>query len=72
MTRAVDIEVTPNIGSYSLKLALIIFFLRGGVSKLVIRDNFNSFKLIEIKDFLWKKDIKLEFILEKSQWWGSF
>ena len=42
VTWAVHIEVTPDIGSYSLKLALIRFFSRRGVSKLVISDNFKS------------------------------
>ena len=64
VARAVHIEVTPDVGSYSLKLALIRFFSRRGVSKLIISDNFKSFKSIEIKDFLRKKDIKWEFILE--------
>ena len=72
VTRAVHIEVTPDVGSYSLKLVLIRFFSRRGVSKLVISDNFKSLKSIEIKDFLPKKDIKWEFILEKSPWWGGF
>ena len=72
VTRAIHIEVTPDVGSYSLKLALIRFFPRRGVSKFVISDNFKSFKSIEIKDFLRKKDIKWEFILEKSPWWGGF
>ena len=72
VTRAIHIEVTPDVGSYSLKLALIRFFSRRGVSKFVISDNFKSFKSIEIKDFLRKKDIKWEFILEKSPWWGGF
>ena len=72
MTRVAHIEVTPDVGSYSLKVALIRFFSRRGVSKLVISDNFKSFKSIEIKYFLRKKDIKWEFILEKSPWWGGF
>ena len=55
MTRAVQIQVRPVVGSYSLKLALIRFFSRRGISKLVISDNFKSFKSIEIKDFLRKK-----------------
>ena len=42
VTWAVHIEVTPDIGSYSLKLALIRFFSKRGVSKLVISDNFKS------------------------------
>ena len=68
----VHIEVTPDVGSYSLKLALIRFFSRRGVSKLAISVNFKSFKSIEIKDFLRKKDIQWGFILEKSPWWGGF
>ena len=70
--RAVHVEVTTDVGSCSLKLAIIRFFSRRGVLKLVISDNFKSFKSIEIKDFLRKKDIKWEFILEKSPWWGGF
>ena len=54
MTRAVHTEVTPDVGSYSLRLALIRFFSRRGVSKLIISDNFKRFKSIEIKDFLGK------------------
>ena len=42
VARAVHIEVTPDVGSYSLKLALIRFFSRRGVSKLVISDNFKG------------------------------
>ena len=72
MTKAVHIEATPGVGGYSLKLALIRIFSRRGVSKLVISDNFKNFKSIEIKDFLRKKDIKWEFILEKSPWQGGF
>ena len=57
MTRAVHIEATPDAGGYSLKLALIRFFSRRGVSKLVISDNFKNFKSIEIKDFKWEKTL---------------
>ena len=52
VTRAVHTEVIPEVGSYSLKLALIRFFLKRAVSKLVISDNFKGFKFIEIKYFL--------------------
>ena len=52
VTRAVHIEVIPDVGSCSLKLALIRFFSRRGVSKLVISDNFKAFKSIEIKYIL--------------------
>ena len=72
VTMTVHIEGTPDVGSYSLKLALIRFFSRRGVSKLAISVNFKSFKSIEIKDFLRKKDIQWGFILEKSPWWGGF
>ena len=58
VARAVHIEVTPDVGHYSYKLALIKFFSRRGVSKLVISDNFKSFKSIETKGFLRKKDTK--------------
>ena len=54
MTRVVHTELTPDVGRYSLRLALIRFFSRRGVSKLIISDNFKRFKPIEIKDFLGK------------------
>ena len=38
VTRTVHIEVTPDVRSYSLRLPLIRFFSREGVSKLVISD----------------------------------
>ena len=72
MARAAHIEVTPGVGRYSLKLALIRFFSRRGVLKLAISDNFKNFRFIEIKAFLLIIDIKWEYILEKSQSLGGF
>ena len=72
MARAVHIEVTPDAGRYSHKLALIRFFSRRRVLKLAISDNFKNFRFIEIKVFLRKKDIKWEYILEKFPSWGGF
>ena len=54
--RAVHIEVTPDVGSYSLKLTLIRFFSRRGVTKMVISDNFKSLSNpFKLKTFYGKK-----------------
>ena len=72
MTRAVHIEVRPVAGSYSLKLALIRFFSRRGISKLVISVNLRVLNPLKLKAFYGKKDIKWEFVLEKFPWSAGF
>ena len=70
VTRAVHIELTPNLGSTCLILALRRFISRRGLPNLVISDNFKSFKAREVKYYLKENRVKWTFILEKSPWWG--
>ena len=39
--------------------------------KLVISDNFQTFKSAELKNFLQSNGIEWELILEKSHWWDG-
>ena len=53
-------------------LALRRFLAKRGRTKLIISDNFKTFKSTELKNFLRNNSIEWEFILEKSPWWGGF
>ena len=66
VTRAVHLELTPNVSTYSLILALKRFIYRRGSAKLIISDNFKSFKSVQLKEFLRNHDIRWQFILERS------
>ena len=72
VTRAVHLELTPDVSAHSLLLALRRFNSRRGHAKLFISDNFKSFKSVDIKNYLRKHNFKWKFILEKSPWWGGF
>ena len=72
VTRAVHIELTPDMGAHSLILALRRFISRKGTVKLIISDNFKSFKSALLKSYLRNHNISWKFILEKSPWWGGF
>ena len=71
-TRAVYLELTPDVGVHSLILAVRRFISRNGTPKLFISDNCTSFKSKNTKNYLRKVDINWKFILEKSPWWGGF
>ena len=71
-TRAVYLELTPDVGVHSLILAMRRFISRNGTPKLFISDNSKSFKSEDIKSYLRKVNINWKFILEKSPWWGGF
>ena len=71
VTRAVHIELTPDMGAYLLILAHR-FISRKGTVKFFISDNFKSFKSALLKSYLRNHSISWKFILEKSPWWGEF
>mgnify|MGYP001800046040 FL=1 len=72
VTRASNIELTTDQGLQSVILALRRFLAKRGRTKLIISDNFKTFKSTELKNFLRNNSIEWEFILEKSPWWGGF
>ena len=71
-SRAVHLELTPDLGHVALIRALRRFFSRRGVSTLIISDNFKSFKAQTVKNFITANNISWEFIVELSPWWGGF
>lgn len=64
--------MTTNVSATTLILALRRFFLRRGLPRLFISDNFKSFKAEDVKNFMRNNRISWKFILEKSPWWGGF
>ena len=56
-TRAVYLELTPDVGVHSLILAVRRFISSNGTPKLFISDNFKSFKSKDIKSYLRKANI---------------
>ena len=72
VTRAVHLELTVDVNSQSVILALRRFIGRRGIPRLFVSDNFKSFKSTDVKSFCTKKGIHWKFILERSPWWGGF
>jgi len=71
-SRAVHLELGPNMKSPSFIRAFERFKSRKGTPKLVINDNFKTFKSTEVKKYFSKLGIRQKFILPSSPWWGGF
>ena len=54
VTRAVHLEVTVDVNSASVILALRRFIARRGMPRLLVSDNFKSFKSLDVKVFCCK------------------
>ena len=61
VTRAVHLEITSSQGQHSLILAIRRFISRRGRCKLIISDNFKTFKSDEVKNYLRNNSISWEF-----------
>ena len=72
ITRAVHSEITSSEGQHSLILAIRQFISGRGSYNLVISDNFKTFKSEEVKIYLRNDFTGLDFILDRSPWWGKF
>ena len=66
------LELTTNVCTDSVILAIRRFIGRRGKPNHIISDNFKSFKAPTLKSFLAHQRIKWSFILERSPWWGGF
>ena len=66
------IELTSDVSSNSLILALRRCFIRRRTPSQIISDNFKTFKAVAIRNFIRFNRIQWEFILERSPWWGGF
>ena len=64
------IELTSDVSSNSLILALRRCFSRRRTPSQIISDNFKTFKAVEIRNFIRFNRIQWEFILKRSPWWG--
>ena len=71
-TRAIHLELTPDMSTLAVIRAIQRFIYRKGYPRRFISDNFKSFKSSELKNFLRKHLIEWRFILELSPWWGGF
>ena len=68
-TRAVHIELTPDL---SVKSFILAYILRCGIPENISSDNFKTFKGVEVQNVMRYLQIKYNFILEESPWWGGF
>ena len=71
-TRAVHIELTPDLSVKSFLPAFRSIISRCGIPENIISDNFKTFKAVEVQNFMRYLRIKWNFILEKSPWWDGF
>ena len=71
-TRCIHLELTPDMSTPALILALRRFLSRKGYPEKFISDNFKTFKSVVLKKFVRLKRINWEFILDRSPWWGGF
>ena len=62
-TRAIDIELTPDLSVKSFLLAFRRFISRCGIPENIIGDNFKTFKAVEVQNFMRYLRIKRNFIL---------
>ena len=82
-SRAIHLELIPNMNSTSFKNSMIRFVSTRGVPHCMISDNAKSFKKTAkdldciitrspTKEFIDDNNIIWLFYLEKSPWWGGF
>ena len=71
-SRAVHLELVPDMKSSAFIRAFERLVSRKGVPKFVISDNFKTFKSTQVKSFLAQQGIQQHFILPASPWWGGF
>ena len=70
-TCAAHIELTPHLSIKSFLLAFRRFISGYGIPEN-IRDNSKTFKAVEVQNVMRYLQIKWNFTLEKSPWWGGF
>ena len=82
-TRAVHIELTPNLTTAAFIRCLRRFVARRGIPQLFISDNAKTFKAASAQlakifsdpdtiSFMLRQKIEWKFNLEKAPWWGGF
>ena len=71
-TRAVHLELTPDLTAKSFLRLLKRFFGRRGIPNLFIQDNRKTFKDSEVQKFVLNKNINWNFNVPTASWWGGF
>ena len=72
LSRAVHLELVPNLGAEALQRALERMFSRRGRASIILSDNFKTFKAKEIADFASRIGVNWRYNLEATPWWGGF
>ena len=74
VTRAVHLEVVPNLAAPSFICALKRFISRRGIPNLIISDNGTCFKNEQVRfsEELTRMNISWKFNIAASPWWGGF
>ena len=82
-TRALHLEIVPNLSCEAFLLCLKRFVSRRGVPNLIVTDNAktfkaaskrltNIFKSAAVNHYLVRHNIKWKYNLAKAPWWGGF
>ena len=67
-----NLKIIRDFSRKTLVLPILCFIARRGTPAFFVTNNFESFKSIDVKEFILKNRIKWEFILERYPWWGDF
>ena len=70
-TRAVHLEIVPDLSSSACIRALRRFIARRGCPKLIISDNAKTFKAEETRNFLRDRGVNWKFIMPRAPWQGG-
>ena len=71
-TRAVHLELTPDLSANSFLRVLKRFFGRRGLPTLFISDNGKTFKDAKVKKLTSDRYIDWKFNVPTASWWGGF
>ena len=71
-SRAIHLELVPNLEGPTFIRAMRRFIGRRGFPKLLVSDNAKTFTSKVLKSFLLKHKIEKDFILATAPWWGGF
>ena len=72
VTRAIHLELSPDLNADSLIRAPNRFKSRRGIPALVVSDNGRTFKDRKVKAFLLRDRVEWRFNVPCASWWGGF
>ena len=71
-TRALHLELVPNIYAPTFIRALKRMMSRRGLSSLIISDNGSTFKDKTVQNYTQRLNISWRFNVPTASWWGGF